>query len=152
MLQVVLQVALPTPLPRLFDYYAPLAGVPGIGMRVRVPFGPRQMVGFIAGISRRSDFASALKTAYKLIDTHFNTAFNAKPLKLQQEWVVINCGWLYDIDSTVLRRLESSFTTLFQEKGFVVDRLLISPGVNRMSSMLSLCYAFSFEEPPTYTE
>ena len=48
-----LQVALPLPLPRLFDYLPP----PGhgvseadIGRRVRVPFGRRELIGVIAGI------------------------------------------------------------------------------------------------------
>jgi len=48
-----LQVALPLPLPRLFDYLPP----PGhgiseadIGRRVRVPFGRRELIGLIAGI------------------------------------------------------------------------------------------------------
>ena len=48
-----LQVALPLPLPRLFDYLSP----PGhgiseadIGRRVRVPFGRRELIGVIAGI------------------------------------------------------------------------------------------------------
>ena len=80
--KVVLHVALPTPLPRLFDYYAPPDSVPGIGMRVRVPFGPRQIVGFIAGMSHRSDFASPLKTAYKLID--------AQPLLPPELWDTLN--------------------------------------------------------------
>ena len=85
--QVVLHVALPTPLPRLFDYYAPLEGVPRVGMRVRVPFGPRQMVGFIAGISRHSDFASTLKTAHKLID--------AQPLLPPELWDTLNFAARY---------------------------------------------------------
>ena len=48
-----LQVALPLPLPRLFDYLPPPShGVSeaDIGRRVRVPFGRRELVGVIAGI------------------------------------------------------------------------------------------------------
>ena len=48
-----LQVALPVPLPRLFDYQPPdgmVAGAEAIGQRVRVPFGNRQLVGVVAGI------------------------------------------------------------------------------------------------------
>ena len=48
-----LQVALPLPLPRLFDYLPP-AGVEAtpalVGQRVRVPFGPRELVGVVAAI------------------------------------------------------------------------------------------------------
>lgn len=49
----VLQVALPLPLPQLFDYRAP-PGTPATpdlpGRRVRVPFGPRELVGVVAAI------------------------------------------------------------------------------------------------------
>lgn len=48
-----LQVALPVPLPRLFDYLPP-AGHPlpdaRAGQRVRVPFGNRELVGVVAGV------------------------------------------------------------------------------------------------------
>ncbi|MHC9086977.1 primosomal protein N' [Luteimonas sp. RIT-PG2_3] len=46
-----LQVALPVPLPRLFDYRAPpgqTAGAADVGRRVRVPFGARELVGIVA--------------------------------------------------------------------------------------------------------
>jgi primosomal protein N' (replication factor Y) len=47
------QVALPVPLPRLFDY-RPATGeaatAADIGSRVRVPFGPRELVGVVAGV------------------------------------------------------------------------------------------------------
>ncbi|MBQ0777002.1 MAG: DEAD/DEAH box helicase family protein, partial [Pseudomonas sp.] len=68
----ILQVALPSPLRRLFDYRSP-AGVRAedlcIGQRVRVPFGQRQMVGVIAGISDTTEVPAAkLKPAQELID------------------------------------------------------------------------------------
>jgi primosomal protein N' (replication factor Y) len=46
----VLRVALPLPLPRLFDYRAAgdaAASAQAIGRRVRVPFGPRELVGVV---------------------------------------------------------------------------------------------------------
>ena len=49
-----LQVALPLPLPRLFDYRSPegVAATPALaGCRVRVPFGPRELVGVVAGVA-----------------------------------------------------------------------------------------------------
>ncbi|MFC5579082.1 primosomal protein N' [Lysobacter niabensis] len=50
---IVWQVALPVPLPRLFDY-RPATGdaatAADIGRRVRVPFGPRELVGVVAGV------------------------------------------------------------------------------------------------------
>ncbi|WP_193074917.1 primosomal protein N' [Pseudomonas sp. FME51] len=68
----ILQVALPSPLRRLFDYRAP-AGLRmddlQVGLRVRVPFGNRQMVGLIAAISEHSTVpAGKLKRADELID------------------------------------------------------------------------------------
>ena len=51
-----LQIALPLPLPRLFDYRATTpTGQDDIGRRVRVPFGPRALVGVVAGIGRGND-------------------------------------------------------------------------------------------------
>ena len=48
----VLRVALPLPLPRLFDYAGASGQVPqadSVGCRVRVPFGSRELVGVVAG-------------------------------------------------------------------------------------------------------
>ena len=46
----VLRVALPVPLPRLFDYRPPATGTAVVGGRVRVPFGSRSLVGVVAAI------------------------------------------------------------------------------------------------------
>jgi len=67
-----IQVAVPSPLRRTFDYRPP----PGCdqtglepGARVQVPFGSRRMIGLITGTSSNSDFpATRIKAAYKLID------------------------------------------------------------------------------------
>ena len=63
----VLQVALPLPLPRLFDYLPP-PGSPApdaadIGRRLRVPFGPRRLVGVVAGIGGPGPAGAALRPA-----------------------------------------------------------------------------------------
>jgi primosomal protein N' (replication factor Y) len=52
----IVQVALPVPLPGVFDYLAPEDG-PCItpGVRVLVPFGRRNMVGVVVGLADRSD-------------------------------------------------------------------------------------------------
>jgi primosomal protein N' (replication factor Y) len=68
----ILQVALPSPLRRLFDYRAP-RGVGAadlhIGQRVRVPFGKRAMVGLIAAINDHSEVPdNRLKPAEALLD------------------------------------------------------------------------------------
>lgn len=49
-----LQIALPVPLPRSFDYLPPAGHRPtpaDVGKRVRVPFGSREMTGVVVGIS-----------------------------------------------------------------------------------------------------
>lgn len=68
----ILQVALPSPLRRLFDYKAPArvrTEQLQVGLRIRVPFGNRQMIGFIAGLTDQSTVpANKLKRATELID------------------------------------------------------------------------------------
>ncbi|GAB3390004.1 primosomal protein N' [Lysobacter fragariae] len=62
------RVALPVPLPRLFDYRPPagtVATAADIGCRVRVPFGPRALVGVIAGLGDATG-TGELKTAESL--------------------------------------------------------------------------------------
>ncbi len=63
------QVAVPAPLYRLFDYAVP-DGLPAPrrGMRVRVPFGPRRLVGVVVGAAAGSHEAS-LKPIAEVLDT-----------------------------------------------------------------------------------
>ncbi|AYC34616.1 primosomal protein N' [Pseudomonas cavernae] len=69
---VILRLALPSPLRRLFDYRAP----PGVaraqlqpGMRLRVPFGRRELIGILIEVSDRSEVPAAkLKPALELLD------------------------------------------------------------------------------------
>jgi primosomal protein N' (replication factor Y) (superfamily II helicase) len=66
-----LHVALPVPLPQLFDYLAPAqAPTDGslVGRRVLVPFGNRQLVGVVAAIGPSSPDAPALRTALEWLD------------------------------------------------------------------------------------
>ncbi|MBU2049381.1 MAG: primosomal protein N', partial [Gammaproteobacteria bacterium] len=66
-----LRVALPVPLPHLFDYAPPPGPAPDPGMtgqRVRVPFGSRELVGVVAGIGQVEDPGS-LRAAIEWIDT-----------------------------------------------------------------------------------
>ncbi len=52
----ILQVALPVPLPHLFDYLAPQDGPAALpGTRVQVPFGRRNIVGVVVGMASGSD-------------------------------------------------------------------------------------------------
>ncbi|MFT5320728.1 MAG: primosomal protein N' (replication factor Y) [Pseudohongiellaceae bacterium] len=69
---IFIQVAIPSPLRRTFDYRPP-ANCPveslKPGVRVQVPFGNRRMIGIITGCSNESDFpAGKIKAADKLID------------------------------------------------------------------------------------
>lgn len=69
----ILKIAVPSPLRRLFDYLPP-DNTPvsqlSAGMRVRVPFGRRQIVGVIVSMTTRSDIPAArLKKVIEIIDT-----------------------------------------------------------------------------------
>src|SRR5689334_4968233 len=68
----ILRLALPSPLRRLFDYRAP-AGVLRAqlhpGMRLRVPFGRREMIGILVEVTNTSEVpAEKLKPALALLD------------------------------------------------------------------------------------
>jgi len=66
----VLRVALPLPLARLFDYRPPadIAATPAlVGQRVRVPFGPREMIGVVADVGA-PDLSGDLRAALALPD------------------------------------------------------------------------------------
>ena len=73
---MILQIALDTPLRRVFDYRPPsefggpaTSGVPRLGVRVRVPFGRRQVIGILVGVAAESAVAAPkLKTALALLD------------------------------------------------------------------------------------
>ncbi len=66
---MILQIALDTPLRRVFDYQAPEFENPRPGVRVRVPFGRRQMVGILVGIAAQSLVpAGKLKSALAILD------------------------------------------------------------------------------------
>ena len=69
---LILQVALDTPLRRVFDYLPPPGCAdcePSLGVRVRVPFGRRRMIGILVGIVGESRVASAkLRAALELLD------------------------------------------------------------------------------------
>ncbi len=68
----VLQLALPSPLRRCFDYLPPETDPLGDfrpGQRFLVPFGRRQMVGILLRVSGYSDFLSKLRPAIRCLDT-----------------------------------------------------------------------------------
>jgi primosomal protein N' (replication factor Y) len=69
---LILQIALDTPLRREFDYLPPMDAfdkAPELGVRVRVPFGRRQLIGVLVGIARESSLPPAkLKAALEILD------------------------------------------------------------------------------------
>ena len=66
-----LRIALPVPLPQLFDYLPPAGSPPpreeDVGRRLRVPFGPRELVGVVESIGQGDDPA-ALRPALQWLD------------------------------------------------------------------------------------
>ena len=72
MTDLILRLALPSPLRRLFDYRAP-AGAPAAalqpGVRLRVPFGRREVIGVLVDTSDHSEVPEdKLKAAHELLD------------------------------------------------------------------------------------
>ena len=73
---MILQIALDTPLRRVFDYRPPAhflgggaQGAPQPGVRVRVPFGRRQLIGMLVGVACESAIAAPkLKAALAILD------------------------------------------------------------------------------------
>lgn len=81
---LILRVAVPVPLHRCFDYLPP----PGViaeqlkkGIRVRVPFGNRKIVGVVVGLEQTSTLPlTQLKSALEIIDEH--PLFSAHDLRV----------------------------------------------------------------------
>jgi primosomal protein N' (replication factor Y) len=75
---LILQIALDTPLRRVFDYLPPATltglktegdGAPRPGVRVRVPFGRQQLIGILVGVASESAVDSTkLKSALDILD------------------------------------------------------------------------------------
>ncbi len=75
---VVLQVAVPVPVPRNFDYLAPEGAMPDdpCGCRVVVPFGRRALVGVVVGVAAAVDDPRQLRAAERWLDSA--TPFSAE--------------------------------------------------------------------------
>jgi len=73
---MILQVALDTPLRRVFDYLPPAQrppaqAAPRPGVRVLVPFGRQRLIGILVGIVAESTLPlPKLKAAHELLDEH----------------------------------------------------------------------------------
>jgi primosomal protein N' (replication factor Y) (superfamily II helicase) len=80
---ITLQIALPTPLPRLFDYLLPADLLrPEIGTRVKVNFAGRSLLGFVAGFGDRAAMDPATQKKLKAIDE----IVDAEPLLPPDLW------------------------------------------------------------------
>ncbi len=81
---MILKIALDTPLRRVFDYLPPEEPHPNplkAGVRVRVPFGRRQLIGVLVGIADDSALPDAkLKVALEILDS--DPVFDAVTLEL----------------------------------------------------------------------
>jgi primosomal protein N' (replication factor Y) len=65
----VLRIALPIPLPTLFDYLPPAVGEAHVGSRVQVPFGRGKMVGVVVALEAETNVDSGrLKQVLRLLD------------------------------------------------------------------------------------
>ncbi|EXJ10835.1 hypothetical protein [Nitrincola nitratireducens] len=70
---MILRVAIPSPLHTLFDYLCPVEfeGRVKPGMRIKVPFGSREMIGIVIDTDVQSQYSTKqLKTALMLLDEH----------------------------------------------------------------------------------
>ena len=71
MVQKLLQVGLPVPTRRVFDYLPPPQGshLPQAGVRVRVPFGRGKRIGIVTGVANESSVApERLRPAIEILD------------------------------------------------------------------------------------
>lgn len=67
---MIVEVALSLPIEKTFHYAVPpaLEGAVGVGIRVKIPFGPRVMTGFVVGIPAESS-TQGLKSVIEIVDT-----------------------------------------------------------------------------------
>src|SRR5208337_172856 len=68
---MILQIALDTPLRRVFDYLPPpnAKESPRPGVRVRVPFGRQRLIGVLVGLASETGIdPSKLKSAFDILD------------------------------------------------------------------------------------
>ena len=66
-----LRIALPVPLPKAFDYLVPAGQVPAasdLGRRVKVPFGPRELVGIVVDTGQVAHDTPELREAIAFLD------------------------------------------------------------------------------------
>ena len=86
-MNAVVRVALPVPLPTLFDYLPPLDGEARTGARVRVPFGRGEMVGVVEDPAAEAAVgATRLKRVAEVLD----------PFPLLDDELMATLAWAAD--------------------------------------------------------
>lgn len=104
MLPLIAQVALDVPVPRLFDYVAPTLTLADVGRRVCVPFGRKEFIGVVLGLSRESAHPrEQLKTITAVLDD--TPLLSAEILKLLR---FCSDYYQYPLGATVLAALPTA--------------------------------------------
>ena len=100
---------------RTFDYLVPEELVPLIqlGIRVQVPFGTRQLLAFVVGISDRSEFAGKLKPISAVMD--YESFINEELLELSQVLATqLNAFRITLLQAMLPSMLRVKYTTKFR--------------------------------------
>src|SRR3990167_5040168 len=115
----ILQVAIPTPLRRTFDYLITSNNDYQAGQRVSIPFGRREVVGVIVGASETSEFpVEKLKSISAVIDE----------LPLIDEKLLALYHWASDyyqhpLGDVILGTLPKKIKNGFVETRFIASRI-----------------------------
>ncbi|MBG9982250.1 primosomal protein N' [Aerococcaceae bacterium DSM 111020] len=139
---------------RTFDYIVPepMQAVIELGMRVEVPFGRRQLLGFVVGFSDESDFSGKLKPITRLLDYH--SFLNAELIELSdyfsQKLHVFRITMLQAMLPSLLRvkyrsvfnildaaRFQSATSLPVQEGGYDKEALEELLSVDQIKSLLN---------------
>lgn len=110
---MILKIAVPVPLRRLFDYLPPPAcdfGRLRCGVRVEVPFGRRRKIGILMAVSEESDIdPGRLKAAWAILDdTPLLTAEDLRLLSWASQYYHHPIGEVVAAALTVLLRKGSA--------------------------------------------
>ncbi len=121
---------------RTFDYLVPskLEDVIEIGQRVKVPFGPRFIMGYVLGFTERSEF-DKLKKIYAVMD--IIPSLTKELIKLGKELSISNTSSLVGIYQAMLPK---ALKSKYKKKLNVVDSELLSTNLsvkfNRASQVI----------------
>jgi primosomal protein N' (replication factor Y) (superfamily II helicase) len=111
---------------RLFDYLIPatLESVLEIGMRVVVPFGNRELMGFCLEIAPSSDFADTLKPLLRILD--IEPYLTAELITVAKEIARESTTVLIRVLETIL---PAAMRAVYQTKVQIVDPIHLDPNL-----------------------